>query len=62
VPPIAQSRKRSSADNNARLYHFTPQQRSALENDRFALLKENYEKTGEGRSNLSYDYIPKRSA
>jgi uncharacterized protein len=48
-------------DNNARLYHFTPQQRSALENDRFAQLKENYEKTGEGRSNLSYGYIRKRS-
>lgn len=44
-------------DNNARLYHFTPQQRSALENDRFAGLKENYEKHGEGRSNRTYGYI-----
>jgi predicted TIM-barrel fold metal-dependent hydrolase len=49
-------------DNNARLYNLTPQQRSALENDRFAELKESYEKNGRGRSNLTYGYIRKSSA
>ena len=49
-------------ENNARLYNFTPQQRSALDNDRFARIKEIYEKEGEGRSNLTYGYIRKRSA
>ena len=49
-------------DNNARLYNLTPQQRSALDNDRFAELKESYEKNGEGRSNLTYGYIRKSSA
>ena len=44
-------------ENNARLYHFTPAQRSALENDRFAQLKENYQKNGADRSNLTYGYI-----
>jgi hypothetical protein len=46
-------------ENNARLYHFNPQQRSALENDRFAKLKEDYEKNGTARSNLTYGYIRK---
>jgi hypothetical protein len=49
-------------DNNARIYNLTPQQRSALENDRFAELKESYEKNGRGRSNLTYGYIRKSSA
>ena len=44
-------------ENNARLYHFTPAQRSGLENDRFAQLKENYQKYGADRSNLTYGYI-----
>jgi hypothetical protein len=35
-------------ENNARLYNFTPQQRSALENDRFVQIKGNYKKEGEG--------------
>jgi hypothetical protein len=48
-------------DNNARLYKFTPQQRSALENDRFAGIKEKYRQEGEDRSNLSYGYIRKRT-
>ena len=49
-------------DNNARLYNFTTQQRSALENDRFASIKRNYEREGEGRSNRTYGYILKQSA
>ena len=49
-------------DNNARLYNLSPQQRSALENDRFAVLKESYQTNGESRSNLTYGYIRKSSA
>jgi uncharacterized protein len=49
-------------DNNARLYNFTPQQRSAVENDRFAQIKENYKKEGEVRSNRTYGYILKPTA
>jgi hypothetical protein len=44
-------------ENNARLYKFKPEQRSALENDRFAKLKEDYQKNGAKRSNLAYGYI-----
>ena len=46
-------------ENNARLYHFNAQQRSALDNDRFAQLKEDYERNGAARSNLTYGYIYK---
>jgi len=46
-------------ENNARLYHFDAQQRSALDNDRFAQLKEDYERNGAARSNLTYGYIYK---
>ena len=46
-------------ENNAQLYKFTPGQRSALENDRFAPLKEDYQKNGADRSNLTYGYIYK---
>ena len=46
-------------ENNARLYHFTPQQRSALDDDRFAQLKKDYESNGTARSNLAYGYIYK---
>ena len=44
---------------NAKLYKFTPPQRAALENDRFAQIKEIYEKHGEGSSNLRYGYVAK---
>jgi len=43
--------------NNARLYNYTAQQRSALEGDRFAQIKETYEKYGEGRTNMRYGYV-----
>ena len=46
--------------NNARLYNFTPQQRSTLENDRFAQIKETYQKDGTDRSNRTYGYVRKR--
>jgi predicted TIM-barrel fold metal-dependent hydrolase len=49
-------------ENNARLYNFTPQQRSALEHDRFAQIKEDYKKEGEHRSNRTYGYILKPTA
>jgi hypothetical protein len=49
-------------ENNARLYNFTPGQRSALGNDRFAQLKEDYLKNGADRSNLTYGYIHKPKA
>ena len=60
-PADGQVKKAIFGDNNARLYNFTPQQRSTLENDRFAQIKENYKKEGEGRSNRTYGYIRKRS-
>ena len=44
---------------NARLYKFTPKMQAELENDRFAQIKETYEKYGDGRSNLRYGYIAK---
>ena len=44
-------------ENNARLYQFNPQQRTSLENDRFAQLKADYETNGAARSNLTYGYI-----
>ena len=44
---------------NAKLYNYTQQQRSALENDRFAQIKETYEKYGEGRTNMRYGYVTK---
>ncbi len=44
-------------DNNARLYGITPQKKAELETDRFAALKAEYEKSGEGRSNLRYGYL-----
>jgi predicted TIM-barrel fold metal-dependent hydrolase len=48
--------------NNARIYRFTPQQRAALENDRFAHAKAIYDKHGGDRSNLYYGYIRKPAA
>jgi hypothetical protein len=44
---------------NAKLYNGSPQMRSALDNDRFAQIKETYEKYGDGRSNLRYGYVTK---
>ena len=61
-PADGQVKKAIFGDNNARLYNFTPQQRSTLENDRFAQIRENYRKEGEGRSNRTYGYIRKRIA
>jgi len=49
-------------ENNARLYRFTPQQRSALDDDRFAQLKKDYMLNGAERSNLAYGYIRKPTA
>jgi uncharacterized protein len=46
-------------ETNAKLYNYTPAQRSALENDRYAQAKEAYDKYGEGRSNLRYGYVAK---
>ena len=51
--------ERDFGGTNAKLFKFTPPQRAALENDRFAQIKEIYEKHGEGRSNLRYGYVAK---
>ena len=61
-PADGQVKRAILGDNNARLYNFTPQQRSALENDRFAEIRENYKKEGDGRSNRTYGYILKPTA
>ena len=43
--------------NNARLYDYTPAQRSALSTDRLAQSRTAYEAAGPGRSNLVYGYV-----
>ena len=43
--------------NSARLYGYTPQQRAALNNDPVALACAEYDKHGEGRTNLRYGYM-----
>ena len=48
--------------NNARLYKFTPRDRAAIENDRFARIKETYDREGGERSNLFYGYVRKPAA
>jgi uncharacterized protein len=48
-------------ETNAKLYRFTPQQRSEVLTDRVAKIKETYERYGDGRSNLTYGYVaPKK--
>ena len=47
------------AGNSLRLYHMHQAHVDAIRNDRFALIKEDYEKSGEGRSNLRYGYVVK---
>jgi len=44
-------------ENSARLYNFTAAQRIALMTDQVALAKINYEKYGDGRTNLRYGYM-----
>lgn len=46
-PADGQVKRAIVGGNNARLYNFTPQQRSALGINRFAQIKENYKKEGE---------------
>jgi len=46
--------------NNARLYHYKPQWRAELENDKLAEYKALYDKHGAGRTNLAYGYALKR--
>ena len=43
--------------NAARLYAY--EKRADLATDRLALLKQDYERSGEGRSNLRYGYVRK---
>ena len=47
--------------NNARLYKYPIVQKSELARDHFAQLRDLYERDGEGRSNRTYGYIPKRT-
>jgi len=44
-------------ENSARLYHFTAAQRAALMTDKVALAKVNYDRYGDGRTNLRYGYM-----
>ena len=43
--------------NSARLYGYTPQQRAALDGDPVALARAEYDRHGEGRTNLRYGYM-----
>ena len=49
-------------ENSARLYKYTAQQRSALDTDFVAVAKANYDKFGDGRTNLRYGYMQKPTA
>jgi hypothetical protein len=49
-------------ETNARLYKVTPQHRASLANDRFAQMKDIYDKHGDGRENLAYGYVAKPGA
>jgi len=49
-------------DNSARLYKFTPAQKAALDNDFVAAAKADYDKYGDGRTNLRYGYMQKPAA
>jgi len=42
--------------NNARLYHYKPHERAALENDGLSRYKTIYAESGAGRTNLAYGY------
>jgi predicted TIM-barrel fold metal-dependent hydrolase len=44
-------------ENNARLYRYSPAQRSALETDLVASCKRAYEREGGDRTNLAYGYV-----
>ena len=44
-------------DNNARLYGLKREQRGAVRTDRFAALKDAYERNGPERSNMRYGYV-----
>jgi predicted TIM-barrel fold metal-dependent hydrolase len=48
--------------NNARLYHYQPQQRAALESDQLTRYRALYDKHGAGRTNLAYGYALKATA
>jgi uncharacterized protein len=48
--------------NNARLYKYPIVRKSELTHDRFAQLRDQYEREGGGRSNLAYGYIRRRLA
>ncbi len=60
--PTCPGREPGPGGNNARLYKFTPQQRAAIENDRFARINETYDRDGGDRSNLFYGYVRKPAA
>jgi len=48
--------------NNARLYHYKPQQRAALDTDKLARYKELYAESGAGRTNLAYGFALREPA
>ena len=43
--------------NNARIYRYPTAARAALEDDRFARIRQAYEANGGERSNLVYGYV-----
>lgn len=48
--------------NNARLYKYPVQQKAALDTDRFAQMRAQYEQQGSERSNRTYGYVRPRTA
>jgi hypothetical protein len=46
-------------ENSARLYNYKYERRAELATDRIALAKADYEKSGDGRTNMRYGYVVK---
>ncbi len=58
-PADGKVKRQIFAENSLRLYHMHQAHADAVINDRFAQLKDDYEKNGPGRSNLRYGYVAK---
>lgn len=55
--PDSAVKRQIFGENNAKLYGITPEKRGDYARDRFATMRAEYEKSGEGRSNLRFGYV-----
>jgi uncharacterized protein len=58
-PADGKVKRQIFAENSLRLYHMHQAHADAVINDRFAAIKEDYERQGAARSNLRYGYVAK---